>query len=63
MDMLTQLFDRLGYRGAAQQATPVVFGKLTLDQLAFTPLHVLSVNSATHRHRRRRAALHPAHGG
>ena len=62
MDMLTQLFDRLGYRGAAQQATPVVFGKLALDQLAFTPLHVLSVNSAAQR-RRRRAVLHPAHRG
>ena len=42
MESLTAGFDRLGYRGPeAQKALPVVLAKLGLDQLLFSPLHVL----------------------
>lgn len=42
MEALTKLFTALGYRGvAAQSATPVVVGKMLLDQLLFTPSHML----------------------
>lgn len=42
METLTRIFDALGFKTPAAQASPVaVLGKMALDQLAFAPLHML----------------------
>ena len=40
MEILTKIFQTLGYTTpASQTAAPVVFGKMALDQLLFAPAH------------------------
>lgn len=42
MEMLTRLFDAMGFKTPAAQASPpAVLGKMACDQLLFAPLHML----------------------
>lgn len=42
MEILTRLFDAMGFKTPAAQASPAaVLGKMALDQLVFAPLHMM----------------------